>query len=252
MKLIFLGVSSALSVGYKSFHANMLLELPSEQHLLIDCGGDIRHALFDLGYSSADIDAVYISHLHADHVGGLEWLGFSGLFLHKKRLPLYIGHDLVQRLWDSVLAGGMSSLENEEATLGTFFTPHPIGEKNFNWQNTNIRLVPVEHTYSNGVLQPSYGLMIYSAQQKIFITTDTRFSPAFLDHAYEEADIIFHDCELSIYRSNQHAHYDDLKNLPAHIKKKIWLYGYNNIELPDALADGFAGFVMRGQEFSFS
>ena len=28
-----------------------------------------------MGLGYADIDAVYISHLHADHVGGLEWLG---------------------------------------------------------------------------------------------------------------------------------------------------------------------------------
>lgn len=249
MKLIFLGVSSALSVGYKNFHANMLLEVDG-QHLLIDCGGDIRHSLFELGYSSADIDAVYISHLHADHVGGLEWLGFSGLFLHKKRLPLYAGNDVLTRLWHNVLAGGMSSLETEEATLDTFFMSFPIVDAKFMWHATSMRLIPVEHTYSNGILQPSYGILISSVNQKIFITTDTRFSPDRLLSVYEEADIIFHDCEISLYRSNQHAHYDDLKTLPPHIKKKIWLYGYNNGELPDALGDGFCGFVMRGQQFT--
>ncbi|MDM8551284.1 MBL fold metallo-hydrolase [Desulfobacterales bacterium HSG2] len=48
--------------------------------LLLDIGGDVRHALKFLGLTSSDIDGVYISHAHNDHIGGMEYLGLTTLF----------------------------------------------------------------------------------------------------------------------------------------------------------------------------
>ena len=52
----------------------------NNKYLLIDCGSDARHSLAAAGYSFNEIDNIFISHLHADHIGGLEWLGFSRLY----------------------------------------------------------------------------------------------------------------------------------------------------------------------------
>ena len=48
--------------------------------LLVDIGGDARHALKTLGLSSRDIDGVYISHPHNDHIGGMEYMGLMTMF----------------------------------------------------------------------------------------------------------------------------------------------------------------------------
>lgn len=251
MKLTFLGVSSALAVGENAYHSNMLFESDSGKKLLLDCGSDIRHSLFALGYTHDDISAVYISHLHSDHTGGLEWLGFCKRFIKGKTVDLYISKDQEKTLWNHVLSGGMCSLEEEQATIASYFNVMPLHNNSFVWENYKFHLIRTHHSISNHKILPSYGLYITGGSKKIFISTDTRFSPELLHPVYEEADLIFHDCELSEKLSMQHAHYKDLKNLDSKTKGKTWLYDYWGPELPDAKKDGFLGFVVRGQTFTF-
>lgn len=252
MRLMFLGVSSALTAGYKNFNSNMLLTSDSQKNLLIDCGYDVKHALFEKNLSHKDIDAVYISHLHADHVGGLEWLGFGKYFIDKTQPKLFISQLIVNKLWDNVLSGGMSCVENMEASLATFFNLNPIATDSFSWENINFQLIKVRHVYSNNQELPCFGLFIVLNGHKIFITTDTRFCPEILMPIFEKADIIFHDCETSLHKSMQHARYEDLKLLPKVIKAKMWLYDYStDTPLPNAVFDGFKGFVVSGQSFIF-
>ncbi|KTD08495.1 MBL fold metallo-hydrolase [Legionella jamestowniensis] len=251
MKLLFLGVASALTVGLNKFQSNMVLETKAGQRLLIDCGSDIRHSLIMQGYRYSDIHAVYISHLHADHTGGLEWLGFSKYFLEKERPALYISPDQKNALWQNVLSGGMASLEGEEATLETFFDAKPIHNYSFVWEGYSFQLIKTCHTFNNDKLLPSYGLLITGDDKTIFVSTDSRFHRESLLPIYEKADLIFHDCETSATKSNQHAHYDELKTLDEKIKKKMWLYDYNEGKLPNPTEEGFQGFVSQGQSFYF-
>lgn len=229
----------------------MLLETASDRKMLIDCGTDIKHSLYHQGIRHADIDSVYISHLHADHVGGLEWFAFSQFFINQTKPLLYISPNQRDRLWNNVLSGGMSTLEHEKATLSTFFDIPDILDQRFIWDDHLFQLINVQHSISNGVFLPAYGLLITGDSKKIFISTDTRFSPDLLASIYKEADIIFHDCETSLTKSAQHATYADLTSLDPAIKNKMWLYDYNDGPLPDAKKDGFKGFVIQGQSFSF-
>src|SRR5438477_6012494 len=100
MKLLFLGTGSAFTLGYQNYHSNLLLEDDQKHHLLIDCGSDARFSLHEQGYSYQDIQDVYISHLHGDHSGGMEWLGFSTKFDEQCKKPtLHICETLVDDLW---------------------------------------------------------------------------------------------------------------------------------------------------------
>lgn len=255
MKLIFLGSGSAANIGNHNFHSNMLLVNDRQKTLLIDCGSDLRHALYERGLSYKDISDIYISHLHADHTGGLEILAFSTKFDpdYQTKPKLYLSDALVEPLWNTVLSGGLSSLEGDIATLSTYFEVHAIKNNVFLWQSLEIHLIKTLHVMSGNVFMPSFGLTFKTIEGlSVLITTDTRFNPEGFHDSYVGSDIIFHDCETDPRRSGVHAHYQDLITLDPKIKEKIWLYHYNSPDLPNAKRDGFRGFVRKGHVFDFS
>lgn len=253
MKLTFLGSGSAFTVGSNNYQSNMILTNGDGKILLFDCGTDARHSLQELGLSYKDITDVYISHLHADHMGGLEWLGFTSRFDETCDRPnLYLSEMIADTIWKKCLSGTMSSIEGEICTLETYFNVHSV-EKNdpFIWNDIAMQLVQTVHIMNGFCLSACHGIFFEVNGQKIYITADTQFSPHLLMRMYEDADIIFHDCETAPFQSGVHPHYSEMVTLPDHLKQKMWLYHYNPGPLPDAQSNGFKGFVKKGQSFEF-
>ncbi len=253
MKFLFLGSGSAFTIGADNFQSNMLFMAENGQKLLIDCGTDIRFSLYHAGFSHRDITDIYISHLHSDHAGGLEYIGFTTKFDPTCHRPtLYLSQDIAIDLWHKSLAGGMEALEGELCDLDTFFKIHPLKPNgHFTWDNITFNLIKLNHVNTGFLLMPAYGLFFEIHGKKIFLTTDTKLCFEELKSFYLEADLIFHDCEISKSPTPVHAHYQQLLTLPADIRQKIWLYGYQPGTLPPAKEDGFLGFIKRGQEFEF-
>ncbi|HHF7345526.1 TPA: MBL fold metallo-hydrolase [Legionella feeleii] len=251
LKITFLGSGSAFTMREDNYQSNLLLQKANDT-LLIDAGGDLRFSLNEQHLTYADIKNVYISHLHADHIGGLEWLALNTFFdpAYKIKPTLYCSENIIKDLWEHSLSGGLRTLQTEKARLETFFNTHPIKEQ-FCWNDINFQLVRAIHIVSNYELMPCYGLLMHYKENKIYFTADTQYAPKQLLDYYEEATIIFHDCETAEKKSGVHAHYSELVTIPARLKKKIWLYHHSPGKLPDARADGFLGFVKKGQSFLF-
>jgi ribonuclease BN (tRNA processing enzyme) len=265
MKITFLGTGNASTLPESrdlnecDFQSNILLE-SGNRKLLLDCGGDIRFSLMLAGKRLIDITDVYISHLHADHTGGLEHLMFNTYFHPAIPRPnMFINEKLSVELWTETLRGGAGSLQGRIADLPTYFDVHAIGKNGtFIWEGVEFRLVQVIHYMDGFDIVPSYGLLFKPSPDAptIFWTSDTQFCPVQIRDFYAMSDLIFHDCE-TIYRdgkpgkSGVHAHYADLVTLPEATKAKMHLYHYHPGEKPDCVADGFAGWIKRGQVFEF-
>lgn len=256
-QLTFLGSGSAFYIGARpgeNWQSNVLIQAPSGRRLLIDCGTDIRFSLREQGLGAGDIDDVFISHLHGDHVGGLEWLAFSTRFSASQRKPrLWANQMIMKDLWSHSLRGGLGSLEGELATMSTYFEVRAIpNNKGFEWEGVHFRPVQVVHNVDGYKICPAFGLLFDLGETRIFFTADTQFAPSQISRYYQHADLVFHDCETSPFKSGVHAHYEQLKDLSAEVKRKMWLYHYQAGAKNDALLDGFAGWIEKGQRFSFA
>lgn len=240
MKLTFIGVGSALS--RKHGNSSLLIEQDGRR-LVIDCGRTVPEGLLELGLKWHDIDAVYISHPHGDHAGGIEDFAFTRMFVPPISRPKLFGKaEMLHDLWTHTLAGGMGAGPVRPKALEDFFDVHYV-EHDFEWQGIRFELVKMKH------LMPSYGLRFISPKgRRVFYSTDACL-PVPLSAAYLESDLIFHDCEITPYQSGVHAHYEDLRKLPAGVRRKMYLYHYQDLPLPAAADDGFAGFVVKGQAF---
>lgn len=275
MELFSIGSGNAFTK--KNWQSNFLIR-QNNKWLLIDCGSYTPIALLEeFNLTMADIDAVYISHIHADHVNALEELAYCTYFNPSCKKPtLYcqgqyiIGTDgeayasgLINDLWKNSLRGGLSGLEHVEARLHTYFDVVPVEENSsFTWEGIKFDMVQTVHVSARYKIENSYGLMWTDpdTSERVYITTDTQFCPINAMMAYlKEVDVVYHDCETSPFASNVHSHYERLRELPAEIKSKMWLYHYHDNVIDKwsewserARMDGFRGFVKTGAIFSRS
>ena len=257
MQITFIGAGSAFNKA--DGQTNLILTADSGKRMLIDCGNYCPQALRDMGVREKDyatyFDALYISHQHADHIGGLEELAFCTFFNpHKpKSLDLYCVDQLISGLWANSLSGGLDSIEGRLMHLTDYFTCHPLNvNAGFTWENIRCQTVQTVHVMGGFRIVPSYGLLLQEeAGPTIFLTTDTQFCPHQISKFYDQADLIFHDCETAMFRSGVHAHYDDLCSLPEAVRRKMWLCHYQEGPTQQPITDGFAGFVAKGQTFDF-
>jgi len=255
MKLTFLGVASFLSEGFQS---NMLLDADNGKTLLLDCGTDIKHSLKAVGREVKDIDAVYISHLHGDHMGGLEWLGFYSYFITKKKIKLFIHESLLSELW-MMLSPSMSNHKGKYLSIDDYFeikTFTDSGKISFCFGNCIFQARKNLHVKGKYQNMYSYSLLV---DDKNSINTDEAlFYISFDTEAAHiiNAKYIFYDCDV-MNLSGVHVNYSDLKKFGKRTRKKMWLYHYTDLslykgeygEMPDEKEDGFAGFVQEGQIF---
>ncbi len=282
MKVKFLGSGSAFELGNNNYQSNILiskevenLELhPSSmtgplmyegkqqwKHLLYDVGSTIGEALNHYDMKPQDLDSIYISHLHDDHAGGMEYIAFKTYFeqfpFGVDKIKLYGHNSILTDGWDTCWKGGLKSIQGQTNNLETYFETSYLGDNDeFNFYGAEMKPIQTVHVVDDRRVVPSYGMMFTNNGTVCFITGDTQFAPNQMLTYYGQSDIIFQDCEFAEYPNSVHAQFHQLCTLADNIKAKMWLYHYSIKDKSyeemekEVLDNGFAGLVKRGQEFT--
>lgn len=220
LDLLVLGVGDAFSAERYSTAFALRAE---GRWLLVDCPHPIRKMLreaatragveVDLG----DLDAVALTHLHADHASGLEGLGFFHRFALGRRARLAVHPEVARRLWDGHLAAGMEQLVDGsgEATrlgLGDYFDLVALAEG----QPTRVGPFEVECRFTRHHV-PTTALRVSAGGRRIAFSADTAFDSGLIEWL-GEADLVVHEAGLG-----GHADPDRLARLPTELRTRMRL-----------------------------
>lgn len=267
IEITFLGSGSAFTLAEENYQSNILISKKVQnltKHFLYDAGSTIAESLNAQKLIPQDLDTIYISHLHDDHAGGIEYIAFKTYFetynFGKPEFgsmrPRLIGHETVLlNGWDNCWKGGLESLRHKTNSLEDYFQCKYLKDnENFDFYGTEIQSIRTVHIEDDKRVVPSYGLVI-KGNKKVFISGDTQFTPNLLDKIYNSVDLIFHDCEFADYKGSVHSQFHQLSGLNNRVKSKMYLYHYalngktfNELE-KQVIDNGFAGLVKRGQKF---
>ncbi|MEP7126446.1 MAG: MBL fold metallo-hydrolase [Byssovorax sp.] len=195
------GVGDAFTALH--YNACLLIESPSTR-LLIDAPPALARALRECAKEPServgldDIDHVLITHLHGDHVGGLEQLLFYRRFVTGKKAAVYAVPEVLRGLWDTRLRGGMETLLDAPGgvartlSLEDYAQVIPLGHG-----ATTIGDLTVEHRPTIHHI-PTSAVRVKHGAASVGYSADTAFDPTLVAWL-ERADLFFHETNLGIH-----------------------------------------------------
>ncbi len=210
MLILFLGNGSALN--FDRGNTNIILSEGSS-NILLDCGITCPAILKKRGW--LDIRDIAISHLHGDHVGGLEAIAWYN-YVRGERINVYSKVDV-----RSYLLPAMGEYADKVIDFH---------DGDFSVGNIGVKFIETEHVDN----MRSFG---YVVGGKILFTMDTK------NAMVGNYDVIFHDC--ASIKNGSHVSIGELRGLPKEVKKKIWLMHLDGGDYGDV--SDFAGRVLECQ-----
>lgn len=210
----FLGTGGAHSEDLGSSSARICL--PNHKSMLIDFGPD---TFFSVRTRKLQFDAIFLTHAHLDHVGGLERLFFSLAFKEQRLIKLFVPFSLVTRLHQIFGTAG-SQVAEGGMNFWDCFHLIPVSDA-FYFEGYRFNVFPVRHHFPGeafGLALP--GCFVY--------TGDTRPIPEQLIAHAGRGELIFHDATTST--NPAHTALDDLKReYAAHkVLDRLVLYHFDS------------------------
>ena len=208
----------------KRFFNNNAIVVVDGHRLLVDCGVTAPYALYRAGIGIEEIDGVLITHIHGDHIGGIEELAFALMYVHKKRIPLYVPASLRVPLWETSLKGALEDHSAGCDSLECYFDVVEVEERVpfAIHEGFQVELIPNLHIPN----KPSYSLLL---NESVFYSSDMTFDPGLLTELTNAGRCrhILHECQLT-GPGLVHTTLDELLTLPESLQERIWLMHYGD------------------------
>jgi len=170
--------------------------------LLFDVGRGAATRLVQLGVSLGEIDAVFLTHFHHDHLIGLDDIWMTGW------LPPYGGRQSPMQVWGptgtrNLLSGLQKTFELNTGVRiadqglpleGVEFTAHEFAEDSVVYESAGVTVTAfaVDH---GELIKPAYGYRVDYGGRAVVISGDTRFDRNLIAAA-KGADLLIHEVVL--------------------------------------------------------
>jgi glyoxylase-like metal-dependent hydrolase (beta-lactamase superfamily II) len=237
LRIVFIGVGSAFA---KRRRQSNILIIQGDHHVLVDCGTQGPLALNDLGLDVLGVRCYLPTHSHADHVGGFEEIALSNRYTpHAEGKPqMIILRDYQDLLWSKTLAGGAEFCEANQGRslqITDFFdilrpnTDQVEGRKVWVYNHGPIEIIIMRtrHFPDSAVnVDESQWCCGVFINRNVWISGDTMFDYEYPTRFAKQAEAMFHDCQMFV--GGVHASYHELMTLSPEIRKKMYLYHYND------------------------
>ncbi len=185
------------------FGPSILVEA-GEKKLLFDCGRGAAQRIEQVRIPFPDIDALFLTHLHSDHVVGIPDLWLTG-WIRGRKAPLRVWGPAGTREMMSHLKEAFQfdiRIRQEEGKLpaqGVDVAARDI-EQGIVYDEAGIKVTAfaVDH----GVVKPALGYRVDFAGHSVVLSGDTRFSENLI-HFAQGTDVLIHEViDPEAFRTN--------------------------------------------------
>ena len=233
--------------GMDRFGPSILVEAGKEK-LLFDCGRGATQRIEQLRIPFARVDALFLTHLHSDHIVGIPDLWLTG-WIRERTVPL--------RVWGPAGTKEMMS-HLEEAYQFDIHIRRDVDEKlpaqgvvvvaknieqGVVYESGGVKVTAFE--VDHGLVKPAFGYRVDFAGHSVVLSGDTRFSENLI-HFAQGADVVVHEViDAEAFRLKNPSHPERVQSVVGHhtaaeqagtvfarVKPKLAVYSH--IVPPDA------------------
>jgi ribonuclease BN (tRNA processing enzyme) len=223
LEVIILGVGDAFSERHRP--ASLLLVFDNS-YLGVDCPdgylGALRAASERAGRELAPstIDQLLITHVHGDHMNGLEGYAFHKRLVEGGRLRLLTSPEVRGCIWEQRLVASMGQLwdgqRHRQMEFDDYFEFLPL-----RWSEP-ITLGPFTIRIRRTIHHvPTSALLVEAGGRTLGYSSDTAYDPGLIDFL-DAADLVIHETNLG----PAHTPYTALAALPEPVRRRMRLIHY--------------------------
>jgi ribonuclease Z len=253
------------------FGPSILVQAGNET-LLFDAGRGCLQRLNQLNLSYANLSALFLTHLHSDHIVGLPDLWLTGWLLSKRETPLNVfgpagSNELIQNLQKAFAFDIKIRIDDDKAPAeGSILLVIEI-KQGIIYEKNGVRVIAFEVDHYPVV--PAFGYRVEFKGHSVVLSGDTRYSENLIKFA-KGTDLLIHEVVIApdtLSKSDSKygilAHhttaeqaskvFNEVRPKLAAYSHIVKLYGRNEQEIMKRTKANYTGPVIMGKDLmSFS